>query len=202
MRAEYPKEWDKYPSVTEVLDILPKPYIPVAIKNKAMEIGSDVHAAIEAILKNKTVEIDTQYPEEVGNAIKAFNKFRKDNPFEVIECEKQYCTQEDGFKGTIDSIVKFKNKDLLAVVDWKSSNAFYDTNYYQIAAYVLLYENNINAACLVRLDKKTGDYEKLFINKSDIDLYKDIFLATLNLYKLLKQKEKRDEQMGDRVSGK
>lgn len=103
------------------------------------DAGTLAHALAEATLKNEllTPEYIGQFAKEIqAQAKQAHNNFihwLKGNKVNVIELEKHMVSEMYLFGGTPDLIAKVNGK--LAIIDWKSSKAVYDTYWLQVGAY-------------------------------------------------------------------
>jgi len=175
-----------YPSVTGALGILRKIGLEIWFKNntakfcddkssRGKKIGTEIHDAIEQFLTTGKMEFETQYPEEVGTALKSFALFRQERPEIVLNMSEQALTSEKyKFNGTIDCIGDG------IVIDWKTGEAkdkdkprIYDEYKYQVAAYVYLWNECHNAkietALIVAIAKDKVAYETYPMGKQEID---------------------------------
>ena len=153
------------------------------VSDKALDVGSQVHAFIELYLNAKINKSETilkmvdkyeKLPGEVQNAFDAFQNWEKDHNLKPIELEKTVYGSR--WAGTLDFYGYFDDK--LYVIDWKTSKAknkktgkgIYPEMRYQVAAYRNATENQIKKwvcndgtarsiprGCgVLRLDKETG----------------------------------------------
>ena len=137
------------------------------VSQKALDIGSTVHNAIEQYLKHG----DESYMDLEGEAFNSFNAFlqwSEEHNLKPISLEQT--VYGDGWAGTLDFYGYFG--DRLYVIDWKSSKAHYPEMRYQVAAYrgAMQEMNNedyasishdykgheIQGCGVLRLDKETG----------------------------------------------
>lgn len=191
---KYPKKWDKYPSVTEILSIIAKPGLINWFKNKTKEeiaivsekslnIGSTVHKIINDLDTKTSLEIDVKYPEEVKSCISNYWHWKEKNNITVINSELKMLNRMSGYKGTLDKIANKKNKIIL--IDWKTSKAIYPEYILQCIAYKYLYEFNfiteISECWIIRLDKTLPIFEPYLIKENPNKLF-DVFLNALELY--------------------
>lgn len=149
------KEKDVYwPSVTTILEAYPKGYGYVnwlkqvgfnadEIVKKAGEEGTRIHEAIEQILKGFQVN----WMDEEGNAfynltewqmICKFMDFYSTYKPKIIHIEQQIVSDELRVGGTIDFVCEINGEKWL--IDFKSSNAVYESYFLQIAKYVEMWE--------------------------------------------------------------
>jgi len=146
------------------------------VSDKALDVGSQVHAFIELYLNAKinksetilkTVDKYEKLPGEVQNAFDAFQNWEKDHNLKPIELEKTVYGSR--WAGTLDFYGYFD--DQLYVIDWKTSKpknkktgrGIYPEMRYQVAAYRdamsvgLGFIPEAIAGCgVLRLDKETG----------------------------------------------
>ena len=150
------------------------------VSKTALDIGSEVHNAIEKHLQGKDYVLTTK---EAERAFRAFLDWKKDVGLRPIKLEQT--VWGDRWAGTIDYLGFYKNK--LYVIDWKTSKAFYPEMRYQVAAYrsvsepTFLHKGLIKGCGILRLDKETGMPEFKDTSKSyEKDL--KIFNCMLDLY--------------------
>ena len=161
--AEHIKNWVSDPECPytgqEILDVLDKArFAHKTVSDKALDVGSEVHNAIEMHLQDKPFNLTTKQAE---NAFQAFCKWELDVALKPFELEKTVWGSR--WAGTCDFIGLYDDK--LFVIDWKSSKAFYPEMRYQVAAYrdaiqtELSRESTltfIDGCGILRLDKETG----------------------------------------------
>ena len=151
------------------------------VSQKALDIGSEVHNAIEVYLKREIARKDDGEPHwditdpiyaklsrQAMNAFNAFNAWQKEHNLKPISLEQT--VYGDGWAGTLDFYGYFDSK--LYVIDWKSSKAHYPEMRYQVAAYRWAMQemndedyasishdykgHEIRGCGILRLDKETG----------------------------------------------
>jgi hypothetical protein len=202
-----------YPSVTTVIDILRKIGLenwfkyntPAFIKTesaKAKEIGTQLHEAIQTHIELNTLKVDTQYPNEITNALKSFMLFKKECPqIKLKRSEIKMTSEVWKVNGTLDCI---GNDGEEVILDWKSGNArddikppIYDEYLIQVAAYVGLYNQinntNISHAYVLALAKDKITYNLEKVNDETLFIGFRIFTKCLEIYndkKLLTQLRK------------
>ena len=118
-----------YPSVTQIIGILRKIGLEIWFKNntaefcnakskKGKEIGIQIHEAIQAHIEEGKVKIETQYAEEVKNALDSFMKFKKEHlEIKLKKAEMQVVSEKHKYNGTLDCL---GNDGALVLVDWKT----------------------------------------------------------------------------------
>ena len=126
------------------------------VSDKALDVGSQVHAFIELYLNSKINKSETtlkmvdkyeKLPGEVQNAFDAFQNWEKDHNLKPIELEKTVYGSR--WAGTLDFYGYFDDK--LYVIDWKTSKprnkktgkGIYPENRYQVAAYRYAIQNGV-----------------------------------------------------------
>lgn len=195
-----------YPSVTQVLDVLRKIGLENWFKVNTLQfiqsesakgklVGTQIHEAIETYLSGGEVKVETEYKEEVMNALKSFISFKKENPSILFDkSEMQLTSQTYKFNGTVDHVGGG------LILDWKTATAkdkdkpdIYDEYKYQVAAYVHLYNENhgtsLNEAIIVSLAKDKVAYNMYKMNKEEIDdCFYEVFLPALRILNYKKRK--------------
>jgi len=119
-----------------------------SVSQKALDIGSEVHNAIEMHLQGLPYTLTTK---EAQNGFKAFVEWAETAQLKPIALEQKI--YGDGWAGTLDFNGYYQGKKY--VIDWKTSKAFYSEMQYQVAAYRSVTEG-IEGCGLLRLDKETG----------------------------------------------
>lgn len=193
-----------YASVTEVLGVLRKIGLEMWFKMNTLEycnkasgkgkvVGTDIHKAIENYILTGQATVDTQYPDEVTNALQSFIRFRKDYPHFNLKWSEQALTSEvHKFNGTIDCIAEIDGMPV--VLDWKSGEAklkdspvIYDEYKYQVSAYVCLYnelhpETFIKTAIIVSVAKDKVGYSTCQLELPEIEAcFNEVFLPALRI---------------------
>ena len=180
------------------------------VSQTALDVGSEVHGAIEAFLKREIARGDDSEPhwditdpiyaklsKQAMQAFNAFNAWHKEHNLKPIALEQT--VYGNCWAGTLDFLGYFDDK--LFVIDWKSSKAHYKEMDYQVAAYrsvtpqqtqhfvpkeggnTIKISRTVEGCGVLRLDKETGLPEWKDTSKSyESDLA--VFNAMLNLYML------------------
>jgi len=169
-------------------------------RDKAAELGTIVHEAVEAFVKNSgaiLINLESLSPEDGTAVMSAFNAFREwfdMNNFEIIAQEVQLVSEIYKFGGTPDAIAK-DGKGRLVLLDWKTSNGVYQDYLLQLAAYRILWnENNpdnplTGGSHLCRFAKENGDFAHHFY--PDLSDAERCFLLLREAYDLDKVLKKR-----------
>ena len=138
-------------------------------RDKAGDIGTLVHAAIEAKLNDAPLPL---LPEEGAKAINAFLEWEKQNKIEILEQEIQLVSEEFRYGGTLDAVGLVDGKYVL--LDWKTSKGVYKNYLLQLAAYAQLWNENYpdraitGGAWLVRFSKTDGVCEPYPFTSEDL----------------------------------
>ncbi len=151
-------------------------------RDKAGDIGTLVHAIIEAMLKG---ELPPAVSEEAAKAVHAFLGWQRQNKIEIIEAEIQLVSEEYKYGGTLDAVGVIDEEYVL--LDWKTSKGVYKNYLLQLAAYIQLWNENhpgmeIVKACLVRFSKTDGVCEPYFFPAEDLSVALTQFLAFREAY--------------------
>lgn len=202
---------NKYPSVTTVLGILRKIALEYWFKvntidfinresGKGKAVGTDIHNAIQHFIITGEAKVDTEYVDEVTNALKSFMLFKRENPQYVLNWSEMPLTSEKyKFNGTIDCI-GFEGEERV-ILDWKTATCkekekpdIYDEYKYQVSAYVNLYNevqnSNIEKAIIVSVAKDKVAYNTYILNKEEIEgCFTQVFLPSLQILTYQKQKK-------------
>ncbi len=127
-------------------------------RDKAGDIGTLVHAIIEARLNDKPQPLPED--EAAARAVKAFLRWEKQNKIQILEQETQLVSEEYGYGGTLDAVGFVDGEHIL--LDWKTSKGVYKNYLLQLGAYWQLWNENhpdrpiTGGAWLVRFSKE-GD---------------------------------------------
>lgn len=209
-----------YPSVTTILGVLRKIALEFWFKvntiqfinkesGKGKAVGTDIHKAIENYVLTGEMKVETEYPDEVTNALKSFALFRKENPEIYLEwSEMALVSEQYKYNGTIDCIGKSNRAFLLPdiVLDWKTGQAkekekpdIYDEYKYQVSAYVKLCNEangtDIKKAIIVAVAKDKVAYNVCELNEEEINnCFNEVFLPCLKI--LTYQKQKKENKNG------
>ncbi len=103
---------------------------------EAADYGTQAHAIIEMILKNRADEAAEKMkeaPNQVTQAVGAFLKWRDRTKFEMIKSESVVFSKKFGYAGTADVIGRIKDGVVLG--DFKTSKGIYPEYSLQTVAY-------------------------------------------------------------------
>jgi len=203
---------NEYPSVTQCLDVLRKAGLenwfkyntPQFIKEKSEKgklIGTQIHEAIHTYIETNQTKVETQYAEEVSNALKSFMLFRKERPEIILKnAEMALTSEKHKYNGTLDCEAAMDGVPVIG--DWKSGEAkkeekpvIYAEYKYQVAAYVKLFNEvkgaDIKDAFIVALAKDKVAYSIYEMQSQEIDdCFNEVFLSALKIISYQKRKDK------------
>ena len=178
----------KLPGVTNILsEVLGKDEfkdIPEAVLKQAGERGKIVHDWIEHfILTGEQKSIELIYQIYVDYFLDWYKEY---NP-EFISAEQLMVNEEDGYKGIIDTIFYYKDKEsgkkILCMCDWKTSS---NLNRFKTMCQLNLYERMFRKQySTLKIDElRTLSITKNGYRFSKFELDKKISDSILLLYKL------------------
>ena len=155
---------------------------------RVRNIGTLCHDVLEKYFDDKRLaDIDfdqlniTDYSSkmEVRSALESFikwyKKFIKHHTYNVKFTE--YVVVGNHLGGTIDcGIDGWKDPDKVIFVDYKTSGDFYLTQFLQLAAYTMIYEeangpDTVEGVMVIRMDKKGKKAEARFLPRKKMDEY-------------------------------
>ena len=195
-------------SVTQVLDVLRKiglemwfkqntPQEIAALSKKALAIGSDTHEAIDTYIKTGEIKVDTEYPDQVTNALKSFVLFKTEHPeFVLTLSETPLTSVKYQFNGTIDCPCP------PALFDWKSTEKkdkkelpIWDEWYYQTAVYACLWNEinptqKITTGYVIALAKDCVEYRLVSMTLEEMEAhFENVFLPALKIKQYTRRKK-------------
>lgn len=157
---------------------------------RTANIGSLCHDVLEhfvnpnrlAIIEYEAYGLDEWSIPEAKKALMSFFAWYKNNKerFKVLHTE--FVVVGETLGGTIDCIIEsWYNKDKVIFVDYKTSGDVYLTQYLQLAAYVMIYEevygkDTVDGVMILHLDKKHGrPAEGKLIRYKDLKMFMVMF---------------------------
>lgn len=144
-------------------------------RDKATNIGSHVHEAIEDYIQNRNLPdfndiIDYTDRKKAYNSFNGFMKWWRiieRNNYKILMEEAPLVTSYCG--GTLDLLMKINGK--IYLIDFKTSSQLSFKHFVQLAAYRrMLYDTYgiiIDGTILLKLDKNTGEFEEEVLNFSN-----------------------------------
>jgi len=206
------KEGEYYPSVTTILNYMPKSkffetwlkdvgHNADLIVNRAAREGAQVHEAAELLLKGETVEWlddygNAKYSQIVWEMILKFIEFWRSFKGELVIAEQFLYSKEYKYAGTCDIVVR--KDDKLWLLDIKTSNSIHKSYHLQLAAYAHAWEeltgDKIDHTGIIWLKSaKRGESKKVdiyqgkgweLIQVDNIEENFNLFNTVYSLYKL------------------
>jgi len=145
---------------------------------EAADIGTRVHAAVEAYFRGKTHGIE----DDMAKPYTAFLKWRMRNKIKVTAIEQTVWSDIDGgYAGTLD--LELERTGGLCITDLKAANGIYDEHVVQLSAYWYARQKRsgieIPQASILRLDKKTGEPEERIYTAKEMSHNFEMFLGLL-----------------------
>ena len=135
--------------------------------DEAADIGSAVHGYAEGILKGEN-PARPDHPAAV-KGVEAFEKWMDSHKVKCLASEMMIFSKSMFYAGTCDFYGYID--DELVVADLKTSSAIYHDYLLQTAAYEMAISEEANvlipARWIIRLDKKTGEFEAKRFEHSD-----------------------------------
>jgi hypothetical protein len=130
---------------------------------EAGDIGTRIHAAIDAFIEGKTPILEADTEPGYNN----FLEWLKSSGITLIKGDTYVANLDVGYGGAFDALGEHGGR--LVLLDWKSSNYLKDENALQTAAYCYAfketYGQEIDEAYVVRFGKETpGDIEEREVN--------------------------------------
>lgn len=158
--------------------------------DKAADIGTCVHARIEAFITGKPFD-QSEFPDVVFKRshlpYKSFLEWARGKTLEG-SCEVAL-VHSRGFGGTIDYLGG-------VLLDWKTNKAIYPDVIAQVAAYGMLCEEHYGTVpdcIIVRFDKEGGPAEEVSIpaGSAKMEAGRKYFLGLLDAYEAKEELEKK-----------
>jgi hypothetical protein len=160
------------------------------------DIGTLAHRMVECHLTGEELDSSDYSKNQIDkaeNCLISFFEWEKVHKISVIHHELELVSEKLGFGGKLDlhSIID----SIAEIDDLKTGSGIYAEHYVQVAGYCILAdENNIpyNQARIINIPRTNDERFDQQVVKN-LDLYKQIFLRLLDIYKLKKQIDKPDE---------
>jgi len=162
---------ERWPSVTEVLQILSKPQLnrwreykgtkeADRISKESAYRGRRLHELVEMSLKGESVTFCGE-EKELQPIFMAWFKWYTESGYRCVSQEIKVQSTKYKYHGTFDALLELPNNQL-CLVDWKFSNNDDHFRWLQLAGYAQAYKEHINNnlqlkiqnGMIVRIDKK------------------------------------------------
>lgn len=161
------------------------------IKEEAAAIGTQVHQALEAILKGaEEVNQGGLQAEQVRSRVSSASQWLTEHRVEPIHIERRVYSRRLRVSGTLDLIALVDG--IPSLLDYKTSKGIWSTMWLQTAAYCKMYEEEtgerITRRYLLHINKEDGVVTP-HLQWSRASLEKDFraFRAALVIYNRLKE---------------
>lgn len=186
--------------IKKILDESSKAYTKKSDKGK--DVGSLIHAAIEAYL----LEEEHEVPEDAKKPLESFIKWFEEVEPKVLDVERIIYSQKLDYAGTFDSLLEIDGKTVLCDVKSTNSsrsapNGIYPEMFLQLGAYsYALHEEDKEAGIqdlmIIRVSK-TGELNTLRASELGMSVRdcEDAWLKVLEIYKVLVPLTKRLENV-------
>lgn len=183
------------PSVTTIIKILNKPFIPLwanslgwkrksykAVLEESSVKGTFVHELIHEYVFKEGKKFDISDTDKLNflyENINAYKEFEKEHIIKPIWGERSIST--DNYGGTIDFYCNLDGKD--TILDFKTSKRFYSSHFIQLGAYVqLLEKQNMNVDQVGILRIKEGEHELKILSRDEIQEYIELFNKLVDVF--------------------
>lgn len=162
---------------------------------KAMGVGTIVHAMIEADIHGTEVsllDLPADMVEQARRAFQTFLEWKEMVGFRPLVTEVSMVSEEHGFGGTLDAIVEIRHPTRkLVVADWKTGKLYPD-HLIQVSAYRTLanevgvlredWPGYCEGALLLRVGKEDGQFDMHYRPETALELPLRCFLKLLDLH--------------------
>jgi hypothetical protein len=155
------------------------------VMNAAAASGTLAHDKVEAAIRGQPIPEGTGAVEtEAANSLKAFDKWRVTKAGLVLPLEVPLVSEQYRYGGTPDALY-MEVDGWFFLVDWKSGRVW-NKHFAQMGAYSLLLREerglHVHGVVIVHIDKKTGKPREYPLNREQLDLAENLFLACLDVY--------------------
>ena len=166
-------------------------------RDEAAEAGTLAHSLVEAHINGESLEISGASAQIILQAKQGFENYlqwQDDNKIEIVQQEIELVSKEFLFGGCPDAIGR-DSRGQLCLLDWKTSNSIFLDYLLQLAAYMILWDENypdkplVGGYHLLRFSKEHADFAHHFWN--ELEDAKKMFLLLRQAYFLDKILKKR-----------
>jgi len=183
---------------------------PKSIMEEAGDIGTQIHKVLEILVNQKMKHEDQDWEgaktfiehtgvlegkdDRIVRCVWAFIDWAKKVNFIPIESELMIYSRSIGYAGTLDAVGYVDN--ILSVVDFKSSKAYYPEMAMQLSAYRHAYaemnkKKKVAGMLVLRLGKEDGEFEAIKVQNPAKNMI--AFKSALNLWKWKQNTEKKEK---------
>ncbi len=170
---------------------------PYDVTEKAADIGTVVHRAVELIMhglpdieaENHLEEnLDSSQLAQAENCLLAFYQWRDGFNLEITDTEVALVSETYQYGGTLDYVAKVAGKRVL--VDLKTASGVYPDTWVQLAAYGQLWDethpdDKVGGYYILRIDKETAGFDNPY--RPSLSAAFEAFLAAKILHDLKKR---------------
>ena len=151
-------------------------------RDGAADMGTYIHNWIEDFVTGKDPEMPVS--PKLKKTIEDFKKWWASEDIEVLHAERMLCSPTLMLAGTPDLICRVNGK--LTIMDWKTGSGIYPDMFMQMAAYAIMLEEEYPEHKVESLHVVNASIKNMFQEeaRSEVDQFKDAYLAALNLYKV------------------
>ena len=192
---------EKWPSVTEIVGLLNKPWKESwqrrvgfeeadRISTEAINLGTNVHGMIDTFCSEGQLK-SCGYTEQEKKLFDSWFDWIHKTDFVIAARELKLINQKDKYAGTFDAILINEKTSDWVLTDWKVSNSDDHTRILQLAGYAKAYleqeKRRLKKGMIVRIDKKG----KIHVTKiNNLWKYVPLFLSLRKLYDFVNKKGK------------
>ena len=154
-------------------------------KEKAGDIGTQIHVEIETLIKEAILSSDGRIEgnKEVSEFAQHFVNWAKENKVKFLESEKHLYSKKLFIGGIMDIVCELDGK--LWIADIKTSSGIYFEAFWQMAGYELMMEEmgypSLSGSIVLNIKKDGSFSEKRSVSNEDS---RKGFLACLDIYRL------------------
>ena len=156
-------------------------------RDESAELGTDVHAECEKyVLECIANGGEAMLTPHENKQVQHFIDWATKNKVKFLESEKRVYDAELWIAGTFDGLCEIDGKKF--IFDIKTSKAIWKEAFYQMGAYVMMYEKmeneKIDGTFVIRLGKDEKFNEEKDVQfRYDLETDKKAFLSALTLYR-------------------
>ncbi|MBM4442962.1 MAG: hypothetical protein FJ027_21330 [Candidatus Rokubacteria bacterium] len=189
-----------FPRVTEILASVGLgpdfEGVPVAVLENARRRGSEVHAAIEAIVYGYLDE--SSLADDVVPRVDAYRRFIKESGFETEATEREVVSATWRYRGHPDTVGWLQQKRLRVILDWKNTDhCQLGPAGWQLAAYRAAWNEQHPHAPVAALGvvQLRGDGTYSF-HEVSVAAAEPVWFAAVTVYHARQDERRQDEHQG------
>lgn len=171
-------------------------------RDEAAEAGTLAHDLIEQKIQGAEPSLPEDTDEAVANAAwrgyEGYARWADVCGVEYVATEVSLVSEKFRFGGTLDAVARGYDDRRLMLLDWKTSNALYADNVFQLAAYWILVEENypewgpIAEFWILRFDKRDASFHHHSWGRGNgtVEKAREAFVYMRRAYDFVKAVEK------------